>query len=135
MVNFSCVIRKTKLLQKMEIKEISKKLEALATTSRLKILCLLSIRAFCVCELVEYLKLSQPTLTRHLQILEEAGFVKAIRHKFYTFYSLNYKDPLNELLFKTLLPFLQNTSEYKELNELYLKKGSNYPLPPELSEV
>ncbi|MFN3920854.1 MAG: ArsR/SmtB family transcription factor [Caldimicrobium sp.] len=99
----------------MEIQEISKKLEAIASPSRLKILCLLSLRAFCVCELAKILKLAQPTLTRHLQKLEEAGFVKSSRYKFYTIYTLDYKDNFNKTLMETLLPLLKNSSDFKKL--------------------
>ncbi len=101
----------------MDIEEISKKIEALASTSRLKILCLLSLHPFCVCDLANVLQFSQPTLTRHLQKLEEAGFVKATRHKFYTIYSLHYKDEMVKIFLETLLPLLKNTPEFKELAE------------------
>lgn len=113
----------------MEVQEISKKLEALASPSRLKILCLLSLRAFCVCELANILNLAQPTLTRHLQKLEEAGFVKSTRYKFYTIYTLDYKDKLNKFLLDTLLPTLKNSSDFKKLETLPAIKDNPYNFP------
>ncbi|MFN3406823.1 MAG: ArsR/SmtB family transcription factor [Caldimicrobium sp.] len=108
----------------MEITKINKKLEALTSTSRLKILSLLSLRPFCVCELAQILNLAQPTLTRHLQKLEEAGFVAVKRHKFYNIYYLDLKDNFNRSLFETLLNFLKNSPEFQELAEHPLVSSS-----------
>ncbi|MFN4196847.1 MAG: ArsR/SmtB family transcription factor [Caldimicrobium sp.] len=112
----------------MEITKISKKIEALASTSRLKILSLLSLRPFCVCELAQILNLAQPTLTRHLQKLEEAGFVSVKRHKFYNIYYLDLKHDLNRVFYETLLNFLKNTPEFQELVEHPLVRLSKHDL-------
>ena len=50
-------------------------LKALADESRLRILWMLEDRPLCVCELQAALSLAQSTVSRHLQILEESGFV------------------------------------------------------------
>ncbi|MFN3504938.1 MAG: ArsR/SmtB family transcription factor [Caldimicrobium sp.] len=108
----------------MEITKISKKMEALASTSRLKIISLLSLRPFCVCELAQILNLAQPTLSRHLQKLEEAGFVKVKRHKFYNIYYLDLNDELNKSFYEILLAFLKKSPEFQELAEHPLVKAS-----------
>ena len=51
-------------------------LKALADETRLKLLTLLAERPCCVCELAEVLNMSQPTITRHLQKLLDAGFLR-----------------------------------------------------------
>ncbi|GAB4263757.1 MAG: hypothetical protein Kow0092_14940 [Deferrisomatales bacterium] len=54
-------------------------LKALADESRLKILWILEERALCVCEIQAVLGLAQSTVSRHLQVLEEAGYVVSER--------------------------------------------------------
>jgi len=50
-------------------------LKALGDESRLCILWMLEERYLCVCEIQEALGLAQSTVSRHLMLLEEAGFV------------------------------------------------------------
>lgn len=50
-------------------------LKALADESRLKTLWMLEERELCVCEIQEALGLAQSTVSRHLMLLEGAGFV------------------------------------------------------------
>lgn len=50
-------------------------MKALADASRVKIVKLLQHRTMCVCELQGVLGLAQPTVSKHLKILEEAGIV------------------------------------------------------------
>jgi len=61
------------------MKKTSRCLKAVADPTRLKILKLLQHRMSCVCELTSVLGLAQPTVSRHLQVLEEAGFVESER--------------------------------------------------------
>lgn len=49
--------------------------KALADESRLRVLWMLEERLLCVCEIQEALGLAQSTVSRHLMLLEEAGFV------------------------------------------------------------
>ncbi|MGD9330081.1 MAG: metalloregulator ArsR/SmtB family transcription factor [Desulfobacterales bacterium] len=50
-------------------------MKALADASRVKIVKLLQRRSMCVCELQGLLGLAQPTVSKHLKVLEEAGLV------------------------------------------------------------
>lgn len=50
-------------------------MKALSDPSRVKILKMLGVKEFCVCELRELLGLAQPTVSKHLKILEDAGLV------------------------------------------------------------
>jgi len=54
-------------------------LKALADDSRLKILWMLEGRDLCVCEIQALLGLAQSTVSRHLQIMEDAGVVLSFR--------------------------------------------------------
>ena len=54
-------------------------MKALTDANRVKILKLLQIRSLCVCELQGVLGLPQPTVSKNLKILEEAGLVVSSR--------------------------------------------------------
>jgi len=51
-------------------------MKALADASRLKIIRILQEKEMCVCEIRALLGLAQPTVSKHLKILEEAGLVR-----------------------------------------------------------
>ncbi|WP_068515250.1 ArsR/SmtB family transcription factor [Caldimicrobium thiodismutans] len=98
----------------MQIKRLSQKLKALSDPNRLKILYLLSIRPCCVCELTQLLGVSQPTLTKHLQKLEQAGFITSSRKKFYQIYSLAFEDEFTKELVEKILFVLKDRPEILE---------------------
>ena len=50
-------------------------MKALSDPNRVKIIKLLQQKMMCVCELQRALNLAQPTVSKHLKILEEAGLV------------------------------------------------------------
>ncbi len=71
------------------MKILLKSLKALADGNRLRILRLLMDRPRCVCELQAALGIAQPTVSKHLSILEEAGWVDKQRHaRNFIFYHL-----------------------------------------------
>ena len=57
------------------MKPFIKVMRALSDPNRVKIAKLLQHRMMCVCELQGALGISQPTVSKHLKILEEAGIV------------------------------------------------------------
>jgi ArsR family transcriptional regulator, arsenate/arsenite/antimonite-responsive transcriptional repressor len=61
---------------------------AFAEPVRLRILHLLRDGEMCVCDLVEVLKLPQPTVSRHLSYLRRAGLVAARADASWNYYSL-----------------------------------------------
>lgn len=63
-------------------------MKALSDPSRVKIIKLLQQKTMCVCELREALELSQPTVSRHLKILETAGLVAARKDGIWVNYTL-----------------------------------------------
>jgi ArsR family transcriptional regulator len=62
--------------------------KALADSTRLRILGLLSSREMCVCEVMVALDLTQPTASHHLRILENVGLVKDRKEGKWVFYSI-----------------------------------------------
>jgi ArsR family transcriptional regulator len=64
-------------------------LKALADPNRMRILKMLQHKDMCVCELTEVLGVTQPSVSRHLRILEEADFVRHRRDGLWIYYRLN----------------------------------------------
>jgi ArsR family transcriptional regulator len=57
------------------MKTFVKVMKALSDPNRVKILKLLQEKVMCVCELQNAIGISQPSVSKHLKILEEAGLV------------------------------------------------------------
>lgn len=57
------------------MKDLIKVMKALSDPGRVKIVKMLEKRELCVCEITEALGLAQPTVSKHLKVLEEAGLV------------------------------------------------------------
>lgn len=62
--------------EKSMLKPYLKVMKALADGNRVKIIKMLQVRELCVCELRAALGLAQPSVSKHLRILEEAGLVE-----------------------------------------------------------
>lgn len=58
------------------LKTYIKVMKALADGNRARIIKMLQTREMCVCELRTALNLAQPSVSKHLRILEEAGLVE-----------------------------------------------------------
>jgi ArsR family transcriptional regulator len=58
------------------LKTYLKVMKALADGNRVRIIKMLQVREMCVCELRAALELAQPSVSKHLRILEEAGLVE-----------------------------------------------------------
>jgi len=61
--------------QEESMKRFVRVMKALSDPSRVKIIKILGVKELCVCELRQLLGLAQPTVSKHLKILEEAGLV------------------------------------------------------------
>jgi ArsR family transcriptional regulator, arsenate/arsenite/antimonite-responsive transcriptional repressor len=69
--------------------ELATTLKALADPARLRLLSVIQAQPegeACVCHLTEPLGLGQPTISHHLRILEEAGFLKHERRGRWVYY-------------------------------------------------
>ncbi|MBX6422784.1 helix-turn-helix transcriptional regulator [Thermosulfurimonas sp. F29] len=94
-----------------------RRFKALSDGTRLKILALLAVRPCCVCELSAALELSQPTVTRHLQKLAEAGFLVFERRGFFQIYRLAPADREAENLLTLALRELSDDPEVAGLRQ------------------
>jgi len=79
-------------LDATEAAELASGFTALADPVRLRVLSMLADASqgeVCVCDFVEPLGKSQPTISHHLKILSEAGLVSGERQGKWVWYSLN----------------------------------------------
>jgi ArsR family transcriptional regulator len=91
------------------MKEFIKVMKALSDANRVKIVKLLQHRTMCVCELQALLGIAQPTVSKHLKILEEAGLVQFKKNGLWVNY---YLDVENSTLYaSTLLTHLRSWLE------------------------
>ncbi len=63
--------------------------KAFADPTRIRILNVLSAGELCVCDIVDILRLPQPTVSRHLAYLRRAGLVDATREWKFAHYRLS----------------------------------------------
>ena len=92
------------------MKLLLKIIKALADGNRLRILRLLMDQPRCVCELQKALGITQPSVSKHLRILEEAGLVDRNRSGQFIDYQLAPPtDPTDQraALMAHLIPWLQ----------------------------
>jgi ArsR family transcriptional regulator len=86
---------------------------AFADPIRLRILRLLRPGELCVCDLVEVLKLPQPTISRHLSYLRRADLVSVREEASWNYYALA---PARSTLQAKLLECVESTS--REIPEM-----------------
>lgn len=65
--------------------------KALGDENRLRILTLLKSGELCACKILDELHIGQPTLSHHMKVLTEAGFVVPRKEGKWTHYSINKK--------------------------------------------
>lgn len=73
----------------MTNKQITVIFKALCDENRVRILRLLQHGERCACELLEEMKLSQPTLSHHMKILCDSGIVIGRKDGKWTYYSIS----------------------------------------------
>ena len=99
------------------MKSFVKVMKALSDPNRIKIIKLLQQKYMCVCELQAALNLAQPTVSKHLKILEEAGFVDFKKDGLWVDYHLTdgRSSPYAASLLGNLKHWLNDDSEIAEL--------------------
>jgi len=100
-----------------EMKEFIKVMKALSDPARVKIIKMLQRRTMCVCEMREALKISQPSVSKHLKILEDAGFVEHKKDGLWVEYYTadGGRSPYVASLLGNLRHWLESENEIKEL--------------------
>jgi len=65
-------------------------MKALSDPTRVRIVKILQHRPLCVCELQQLLSIPQPTVSKHMKVLEKAGLVKGKKDGLWVNYALDY---------------------------------------------
>jgi len=99
------------------MKNFIKVVKAISDQNRVKILKMLQHKIMCVCELKSALGIAQPTVSKHLKILEEAGLVYCKRdEKWVNYYIAEGKNsPYAANILGNLKYWLEEDPEIKEL--------------------
>ena len=99
------------------MKEFIKVMKALSDPNRVKLLKMLQKRMMCVCEIQAALEIAQPTVSKHLKILEDAGLVGPGKDGLWVNYSLanGSRSPYAASLMGNLRHWLDDDPEIREL--------------------
>jgi ArsR family transcriptional regulator len=71
------------------VKDFIRVMKALSDPNRVKVVKMLQQKEMCVCEIQFALGLAQPTVSKHLKVLEEAGLVQSQKAGLWVNYSLS----------------------------------------------
>jgi len=102
------------------MRELIKVMKALSDESRVKIVKMLQSKPSCVCELTAALGLAQPTVSKHLKILEESGLAHGKKQGLWVEYRLT--DGENSPFAKIMLGLLQTwLNDERQIKDLVAK--------------
>ncbi len=100
------------------MKNFIRVMKALSDPGRVKVVKMLQQREMCVCEIQEALGLAQPTVSRHLKILVDAGLVQSKKDGLWVSYSLSSGgSPYAASLLGNLKHWIETDPEVKALRE------------------
>ena len=101
------------------MKEFITVMKALSDPNRVKIVKMLQLGTRCVCEVQAALGISQPTVSKHLKILEAAGLVGRKKEGLWVNYSLSDggRSPYAASLLGNLRHWLEDDREIRDLYE------------------
>jgi len=99
------------------MKDFIKVMKALSDPNRVKMLKMLQHKTMCVCEIKEALHISQPSVSKDLKILEDAGLVEFSKDGLWVNYRLSDggSSPYAASLLGNLRHWLENQKEVQEL--------------------
>jgi ArsR family transcriptional regulator len=99
------------------MKAFTKVMKALSDPNRIKIIKLLQQKSMCVCELQAALQIAQPSVSKHLKILEEADLVDYQKDGLWVNYYLTdgKKSPYAASVLGNLKHWLEDDPEIVEL--------------------
>jgi ArsR family transcriptional regulator len=99
------------------MKDFVKVMKALSDPNRVKIVKMLQHKTMCVCEMQEALQVSQPSVSKNLKILVNAGLVRSTKDGLWVNYSLadGSKSPYAATLLGSLRHWLERGTEVSEL--------------------
>jgi DNA-binding transcriptional ArsR family regulator len=94
--------------------EFSFRMKALTDTNRLRALAALRKGEMCVCQVVELLQLAPSTVSKHMNILKQAGLVDSEKRGRWVYYRLP-EEPRSPGISATLDWVLQSLSQLQEV--------------------
>ena len=99
------------------MKDFIRVMKALSDPNRVKIVKMLQHRVLCVCEIQALLGLAQPTVSKHLQVLANAGVVASEKEGLWVNYRLGdgSSSPYAATLLGNLKHWLERESEIQKL--------------------
>jgi ArsR family transcriptional regulator, arsenate/arsenite/antimonite-responsive transcriptional repressor len=102
------------------MEEFIKVMKALSDPNRVKALKLLQHRVMCVCEIQAALDIAQPTVSKHLKILEDAGLVFCEKDGLWVNYGLGdgCRSPYAATILGNLRHWLTDDPDIKKLDAL-----------------
>ncbi len=72
-----------------DAEQLATRIKALGDPARLQLLNMISLQGeMCVCDMTDPLGLSQPTVSHHLKVLSDAGFVRREQRGKWAYFSL-----------------------------------------------
>ena len=94
-------------------------MKALSDPNRVKIVKMLQYKTMCVCEIQALLQIAQPTVSKHLKILENAGVVAYSKDGLWINYFLadSSSSPYAASILGNLKHWLENDLEIREMIE------------------
>jgi ArsR family transcriptional regulator len=101
------------------MKDFIKVMKALRDPNRVKILKMLQHGELCVCEIQVALGVSQPTVSKHVKILEAAGLLGSRKDGLWVHYRLDdgHANPYAATMLGNLKHWLEGTPEISELTK------------------
>lgn len=96
-----------------QVQEMSEMFKLLGDKTRLTIVALLKEKELCVCDIVDFIGMSQPGISQHLRKLKDGGLVSEKRKGQWIYYSLKMEDKpyMRDLL--SCIPSLKDNLETK----------------------
>jgi len=101
------------------MKDFIKVMKAVSDPNRVKLLKILQTKVMCVCEIQALLSIAQPTVSKHLKVLEEAGLVTFTKDGLWVNYQLTdgKKSPYAATVLGNLRHWLGDDPEIRNLVE------------------
>ena len=101
------------------MRDFLKVMKAVSDSNRVKIIKMLQHRTMCVCEMQEALQIAQPTVSKHLRLLEDASLVSSYKDGIWVNYHLadGASSPYVATILGNLRHWLDDDQQISELIE------------------
>lgn len=99
------------------MRELVNVMKALSDPGRVKVLKMLEAREMCACEIIGLLGLAQPTVSRHLKVLVDAGLIKGRKVGSWVHYRLAPASTYAQALLAALPGWLEHDPEIRAMRQ------------------